>query len=699
MTGFCFQQCCGVDYTTRAYDLDGDTLWTADYFNPIPYVTVISNNWKVKCQVADATQAYVGGQRVNSGGTYWSLVAFDIATGELQWKRDLYADILSASGSPVVDTFDSGSGTYIALYSGSIDIELWGQGGSPESSGFTPIDGAQAGGYCKKTATITAGDAITWAIGLNSHDSNGGNTTATKVATTYTANGGSKTTSGAGTATNGDTNTTGGAGTAAAFDEGGAGGNSPNGGTGGSGGNSGSPGVDGNAPGGGGGGAGTGGGDSGIGGHGRVKFTLTPADPIGYLGDAIQLQINSSGNIVAMLDPSNSSVARQQFFVEVEPDGTLVDTYVFTQSLVSSTPLHTLGFTIDSDDTFHVLSRISSGGTTTPSLYELPSPYTTATLYNGFSTFAGASINYRPEHMQRYGERDFVGGYSRNAPSFPSNPMHNPAMMKGDSQTQGIRTYSDVDKFAYPRPTLSTASIAATGTDQAGAAALSANLSYAITSTGGVRLPSGTPGDLVIIRSNGYKIYPPSGGRIMTTDYIDASETNEYLHDDGTVNADVTTAASGSEVDYYFAVNSTDWIRFNSLGGADYYRNCPSVDSTDNIFATTSLGELVKLDSDGNLMWFAGQKAVHSTVDSDDNIYTIGARTSGTSASVVARDNDGVWIWGHQHHGAGASVFDAQKNPTLIHFDPTGDSAAGAIIASGQIAQTSSDVDFVSDPW
>lgn len=85
--------CCSLDYTTRRYDLDGNILWSANYFERQPegyysgkYVTT---------QAVDADQVYVGGMRMtNSGGHSWSVVCFDIVTGEFVWDYDLGEDCL-----------------------------------------------------------------------------------------------------------------------------------------------------------------------------------------------------------------------------------------------------------------------------------------------------------------------------------------------------------------------------------------------------------------------------------------------------------------------------------------------------------------------------------------------------------------------------------------------------------------------------
>lgn len=98
MAGMGPRSCCCLDYTTRAYDLSGNTLWSANYFDgwtgvgigPLeePYVTT---------QCIDSTNVYVGGGRVTDGSNYWSLRCFDLSTGALNWQRDLQADIAAVS--------------------------------------------------------------------------------------------------------------------------------------------------------------------------------------------------------------------------------------------------------------------------------------------------------------------------------------------------------------------------------------------------------------------------------------------------------------------------------------------------------------------------------------------------------------------------------------------------------------------------
>lgn len=712
--------CCAGAYTTRAYKLNGNTLWKSNYFGRIPYLTVVANGSRVKQQVADANYVYVGGQRVTDGTDFWSLVCFDIDTGALQWKRDLYNDILGTTAD-VVDIIDSGSDTYKPLYNGTLVMELWGQGGSPPDGGATQSDGAQSGGYCKKTLTVTAGQSLTYSIGLNGHNSNGGNTSVTLSPNTYTANGGSKTTSGAGTASGGDINTTGNAGSAGALDDGGAGGNAPGtgGGTGGAGGNSGSPGSDGNPPGGGGGGAGTFGGTSGIGGHGRIKFTLTPVNPIGYLGDVLQLNINSSGNIVAMLDPSNYAAnPRVQHFVEVQPDSTLVGVYKFIQQkdpILTTQYVPTLGFTIDSADTFHVLASVN--GTVAVEVfrcqagYEFPSPYSTATLYEDRSTWGStAHRSFESKHITRIGSRDFVGGNSYNG-LIP--PAYNcPGLLKGKSQTQSIRTFADIDKTIYPFPTLSSNTVFAAGSTQGTATALTAGDETGVVvtvSNQGVILPSGaSAGDCCGVGINSgsnLRIYPPSGGKIIESDQFDRDNSVQTAHVEYSTNAYVLlTSSLNSYHDYFFCLGSDVWVRFAiRYQTASTYnqlvRWCPTVDSGNNIICVNASGELVKHTSSGLPTWWAGKTHIHSVCDSSDNIYSIGIRDL-TKASIVKRNSSGVYQWGHVHGGDDkTAVKDCELTPSLIHFDSGGDSGAGAIIASGQIQSGSADLSFVSDPW
>jgi len=221
-------------------------------------------------------------------------------------------------------------------------------------------------------------------------------------------------------------------------------------------------------------------------------------------------------------------------------------------------------------------------------------------------------------------------------------------------------------------------------------------------------LPSGsTLGDVIGVHLSGalLRIYPPSGGKIIESDQFDRINSVSTMHVENATNAHAILSSSlGSLDDYYFCLGSDIWVRFAiEYQTTGYYnqlvRWLPSLDSSDSIITVNHAGELVKHDANGIPIWWAGETHIHSVCDDSDNVYAIGVRDSG-GASVVKRDSDGLWVAGHRHHGdRETDLLDAQKYPSLIHFDPTGDSAAGAIIASGQIAQTSSDVDFVSDPW
>lgn len=95
--------CCTTrtNYTTRAYDLSGNTLWSADYFDT---ATGVSTGHTTTCQAIDSTQVYVGGTRETNGSIYWSLRAFNISTGALVWSRDLLTDVTGTGASYDVGT-------------------------------------------------------------------------------------------------------------------------------------------------------------------------------------------------------------------------------------------------------------------------------------------------------------------------------------------------------------------------------------------------------------------------------------------------------------------------------------------------------------------------------------------------------------------------------------------------------------------
>lgn len=224
-----------------------------------------------------------------------------------------------AQASPYTVTFNSGSGTFHAPFSGTLVIEQYGGGGGggEGDAGGSGVGGSGGGGgaYNIKTVTVAAGDIATYSVGaagIGNTDSGvscadggaGGNSTVVYSAVTYTAGGGAggpscgSTSGGAGgTSTNGDFNRTGGAGAGKVGNAAGGGGSSagtaangnaasgqtggtaPTGGAaGGNGGNSGVSGVAGTAPGGGGGGGGKNSFGA-NGGAGRIIFTLTSDSP------------------------------------------------------------------------------------------------------------------------------------------------------------------------------------------------------------------------------------------------------------------------------------------------------------------------------------------------------------------------------------------------------------------------------------
>jgi hypothetical protein len=113
-------QCCGnKKYTTRRYDFSGNVLWSVNYFEGIPGPSWFGKI--VTCQACDANNVYVGGFRVSDGTEFWSICAYDLATGALVWRRDLLADILAAyityTDQPVLQICIDENGHVVCLMS------------------------------------------------------------------------------------------------------------------------------------------------------------------------------------------------------------------------------------------------------------------------------------------------------------------------------------------------------------------------------------------------------------------------------------------------------------------------------------------------------------------------------------------------------------------------------------------------------
>lgn len=82
--------CCS--YTVRCYAPDGETKWTADYFRD-----AIAGEYDLSVQLSVTTigdRVFVGGPRVShvfgGGTTYWNLCVYDLASGGLISKADLW---------------------------------------------------------------------------------------------------------------------------------------------------------------------------------------------------------------------------------------------------------------------------------------------------------------------------------------------------------------------------------------------------------------------------------------------------------------------------------------------------------------------------------------------------------------------------------------------------------------------------------
>lgn len=167
-----------------------------------------------------------------------------------------------------------GSFTLPADITGTLQIEIWGQGANANATNAG--GGGGAGGYSKRNAKVVSpSDTISWTAfgggGFNEFSCDGMTVTAGSYGSTGPSGAGGL----GGTASGGDVNTNGGNGANGTATDGGNGGSSPNGGIGGAGGGTGVEGAAGALP-----GAGTGGSGLGVfsqtfdGGQPLIKFTF-----------------------------------------------------------------------------------------------------------------------------------------------------------------------------------------------------------------------------------------------------------------------------------------------------------------------------------------------------------------------------------------------------------------------------------------
>ena len=418
--------------------------------------------------------------------------------------------------------------------------------------------------------------------------------------------------------------------------------------------------------------------------------------PSGYVGDVVQLQIDPSGNIVAFLDPqysAHSGTARKNYFVVIDPSGNFVSTANFTShsapNPIAIAVAGVVGFTIDSSGNYHCFAiwpHIFVG--TTLYAYEWASPFTSPPVEYDLVTGGGSLNQAGLLSIARFNDRDYFGGTSANLAA--SSLYKYSSLLRGKSQTAAVHSWNDIDqRLEFWSLSLSAATITATGTTQGTAASLIAGNDYKFNSgsnSKGVILPTGTVGDQIgIALSTSYgnnpvngpiAVYPPSGGHIIIMEHPNGLITENA----------VNISVSPGQGDVFTCVATNVWTYLNPLWAAT--RAGHFADASENLYVTNGLGQTLKYDVNGTLLWYKGQRAKWTTVDGSGNVYANGQRLS-SYASVSARDSSGNWLWGHFHHGT------LKLTATTIHWDDPD----SQIIVSGQVAQKSGDVSFIADPW
>lgn len=416
--------------------------------------------------------------------------------------------------------------------------------------------------------------------------------------------------------------------------------------------------------------------------------------PSGYVGDVVQLQINPSGNIVAFLDPQNSAhsgTARKNYFVVIDPSGNFVSTANFTSASVGAAIAPVIGFTIDSSGNYHAFAQfdhIFVGRTIYA--YEWASPFSSSPMTYDFVTGGGTLNQADLLSIARFNNRDYFGGVSDN--SAASSRYKYSSMVRGKSQTAAAHSWNDTDQRIEFWGTLSGTTITATGVTQGTAAALAVGNEYTFnsgSSSKGVILPTASAGDQIgmalspgvssygdNIINGPITVYPSTGGKIIQLEHPNGLITESA----------VNVGVQPKQGDIFIAVDTNVWTWKTAQWAA--IRSGQFADASENLYTTNDLGQTIKYDVNGTLLWYKGQRAKWTTVDGSGNVYANGQRLS-SYASVSARDSSGNWLWGHFHHGT------TKMTATTIHWDDPD----GQIIMSGQVAQKPGDVDFIADPW
>lgn len=432
--------------------------------------------------------------------------------------------------------------------------------------------------------------------------------------------------------------------------------------------------------------------------------------------DCQKILVDQAGNVVCMVDLGSAnnvdnSTLLTQHFIQLQPDGTFIADISFAQvhspSQGATHTVRTVDFCINETGDYHVLGYcvFPGGNFSTTDIYEWLTPFTSTPTLREFP------LHFAPLSISRIGGRDYLCG-SRTRVVQPEIAI---AVAQGKSQQASPASSSDFDLITPPNfydatlfP-LSSSTIVALGTNQSTAAPLFIGNDYTtitgITSAG-IRLPSGAAvGDMVGINRGSYPssigalnyfIYPPTGGSMNFDSTIVKFQPQTGSVWVCTGNDNWVGSLSSQENQFLDSMAQAN-IAVDSNG---FFLKVLGGFPTKYASATSVAQRLYKLNSTGVPLWVKGTLAFNTptsvAVDAANTIYTIGPYDSGfvTTFTVAARDTNGNWLWGHFHSGAGPYWQTIQPDPDGLHIIVSGyDNVDGG--PNGYVANFGS---FVADP-
>lgn len=436
-------------------------------------------------------------------------------------------------------------------------------------------------------------------------------------------------------------------------------------------------------------------------------------------GDVRKIQIDDSGNVVCMIDLgalnvgfTTLSTRYNQHFVRLQPDGTFIDDISFQQiysPIAGGTTygVKTMDFVVNEDGDYHVLGQAFSP--LYMDLYEWIAPLSSAPTLKEFA----CSHRLLCTSINRIGGRDYVGSYAATAS--PTVPPKGSFLLKGKSQqacpaaiTDFDTLYPDVLHDAAATTLTNSVSVAAAGTTQAGATLLVVGKNY-LAMTGaagaGVRFPTGAAGDMIGFDRNSssgtntfanYFTYPPTSG---TLDFNPAITRNQ-----------------GSSGTVWVCTAPGNWIesqnpRPPSFNMQSYFHvQGLAIDSSGNYRFTTGVPyhREVKLEPTGvpRYLNINAEPPRYQWIcaDSSDNSYTLCSKAS-SPVTILAVDSSGSFLWGHKHMGTGQPWLTAflypgciapmQMDPDGLHFIASGFDDSSAL--KGPVSKLN-DQDFIANP-